>query len=305
MVTATADPKLAAYAEKAPVVKASYELPRPQRRGQTIKYAQLNMGRTDIYDYIFNRYCPRIELRTLSEEKRASIISEVRYPNQGGFQRTSWSELPEFVQVGDTVVETGETYKRATGEHQAGDPKVEVVKDTLPLLVPDPDVIFVGRLSDGLVWLGVMESRKLFKDMMHSVAGGSGFSNGVDASIEFVFTRDGRATRWGDVLLDTEPGEIRNSPEQTYDTVPDQITWAAPSVTQTWTPELLTDPRYGMHYLKRGDKVEISARGWPRPKVSFDNMTWVLKPPSEGPSAVNMRGDSGVETVGNAPGLRV
>lgn len=256
------------------LIPAVFERPVPG----VIKFAGLNRpveaGEKDRYAEVFNRYVPRIPLKNVPHDIRV---------------RNGWSELPEEIVTGQREVETGETYQRAHGEHKAGDPKTELVKDVEVTMVPDPDVIWVGRIVDGLVWLGVVESRKRLKDFLHNVPSGE---QGTAARCSMTFIRGDQEFAFGPRILDTEPGEITNSP----DSVPlrrdpnADLDLAAPQYEEReFAPRIRRYPDFDLHYLKRGDRVVFQAQGWPRPRTNGGEpwrMEFSLRPPSEGRSHV-------------------
>lgn len=264
------------------IIPASYERPAPGK----IKYAGLKYpteaGVKDLYATVFNRYVPRIPLKTVSQEVRA---------------RNGWTDLPEEIEASRHEVETGEFYQRATGNHKAGDPKTEIVAKTETTMVPDPDVIWVGRITDGLLWCEAMPvisphrvaSRKLLKDFLHNVPAGD---NGTEARCSMTFIRDGQEFSFGPRLLDTEPGEITNSPHSiaARRDPNEDLDLSAPRYEEReFEPRIRRYPDFDLHYLKRGDRVVYQGQGWPRPRTNGGEpwrMEFVLRPPSEGPSLV-------------------
>lgn len=243
-----------------------------------IKYAGLNsqgsQNVNDLYSAVFNRYVPRVPL--------SGVPMDVRI-------RNGWNEIPEEIVTGEEKVETGEVYQRATGGHKAGDPKTELVKQKEVTLVPDPDVIWVGRITDGLVWLGVVESRARLKDFLHNVPSGE---IGTSARCQMVLERGDDRFEFGPRLLDEEPGEITNSPQsrrierrENQDLNIDDPMYES----MAFEPRIRRYPNFDLHFLKRGDQVTFTAQGWPRPRTNGGEpwtMRFVLRPPSEGPSHV-------------------
>ena len=288
-------------AAEMPLVKAHYEHPVTRTGGEQVRYAHAHI-RTDVYEAIFNQYCPRIPLASLPTERRQGISTEVLTPKGREWRVQRWDMLQEEVRIeGDGEHETGEVYQRDFPDRgiKKGDPKTRQSSHSARVHVPDPDVIWIGRISDGLAWLGIVESRKLFKSMLHESSGQT------DGQVEFLFRRDGRTTRWGDVIVDQEPGEIVNSPsaeslEFLRGGQGRQIDWRPSGQLPPWDAKIATDPEFGLHFLKRGDEVIIRGQGgWPKPRSPEFEMRWVLRPPSEGSSFVpQARDDQGVETIG-------
>ena len=63
-------------ASEMPLVKAHYEHPVTRTGGEQVRYAHAHI-RTDVYEAIFNQYCPRIPLASLPTERRQGISTEV------------------------------------------------------------------------------------------------------------------------------------------------------------------------------------------------------------------------------------
>ena len=265
-------------------IKAVYELPPPYLRVK-IRYAHLHR-RTDIYDEIFQRECPRVPLHTVPRDVRL---------------RMGWSELDAHVKTNERYEPGREVYRQAyhhpdlDQDFEAGDPKMEYVYDEEEITVPDPDVLWVGRFSDGLVALEIVESRKLYKSFVHSIKGGRGQPGGVDSQCQIVFQRPGeRPINFSDIVLDAEPGEMIHSPADvpmSEDGQPRSL-FHSTAAGQSWNTAIRIDPDYGLHYLKRGDVITLRAQGWPKPMTHDGNpyeMKWILRPVSEGPSYVAPR----------------
>src|SRR3990172_8738312 len=78
-------------AAEMPLVKAHYEHPVTRTGGEQVRYAHAHI-RTDVYEAIFNQYCPRIPLASLPTERRQGISTEVLTP-KGEVWRGERSEL--------------------------------------------------------------------------------------------------------------------------------------------------------------------------------------------------------------------
>ena len=267
MVTATPE-SIVAPPQLVPIVKAAYELPRVDSKGKLIRYARLNRGRTDLYDKIFNDHCPKVPLESIPKERREILHSEYRDLEGQWYKSRSWDSINTHIRV---------------------EPDNEDSELT-PIMVPDPDVIFVGALSAGLVWLKLFADRMIYKNFMHEV------NHQTDGRCEATFYRDGQeSVRLGEIVLDNEPGDIINSPEVLPSAVSAKIArdraasgdmWRDAYTSDEWDPIVRVDNRFGLHYLKRGDKIVLHAKGWPRPGSPEIERTYILKPPSEGESFV-------------------
>lgn len=266
--------------EKPLPIPAVYERP---RREAGIRFAGLHTSRggRDLYDIIFNRYAPKIPLARVSQEVRI---------------RNGWADIPEEVVVDQKWEETGEIYQRAATRAdgkkvEAGEPKVELVKSKELTMVTDPNTLWVGRLTDGLVWLGVVQSRKLLKDFLHNVPAATPTS-GTSARCEMVFERGDRRFSLGPRILDEEPGEIANSPDNRRlerDRDEDLNVMAPQYAESAFEPRLRLYPDADLHYLMRGDRISFTAQGWPRPRTNGGEpyvIRFELRPPSEGSSQV-------------------
>lgn len=300
-----------------------YELP------TGITYASLVRGREDIYRQIFTKYCPVVPLETLTESKRIELGYQDMPLDEGPVHKecaeakearamaieTQRAEDQNFINAGEPVPDD-----RA----ELPEPRAFCPHQGAPTEVPDPDVLYVGRIIDGLTWLRVFESRKLAKNLINNIPasqtftrrGISGmFTGGGEVSWSFspakpraemykslgkgAFSagterviRDGigPTINMGTIIKNAEPGEILNSPTTV---TPKQVgegevdMWEAGEAEFKFEPKIRLDNRYGMHYLKRGDEINIiSLGGWPKPRTPAFNHTWSLIPPSEGPSYV-------------------
>ena len=195
---------------------------------------------------------------------------------------------------------------------------------TAPQFAPDPDVIYVGRFLDGLVAAGIFENRALAKTLLNNIPAGRSFKqSGIagrftgggsvemwfkpatprvemietaeagefDKTITDMILRDGKtpAISMGTIIKNAEPGEIRNSPD-VVDITPsadeEVDLWKAGRTASTFDARIILDKRYGMHYLKRGDEIELRTMGWPSPASPEMHRKWVLRPLGEGPSVV-------------------
>lgn len=321
---------------------AQFEIPKG-----IVNFANLRT-RTDVYVDIFDRYCPKISLESLPESRRFALGYE-DVPLSGGPIHKACSEAKET--HGIAVEEAVKAHRLAT--ETAGDDGVDAFKpgDVSPIVdfcphrelteVHDPDVLWVGRVLDGLTAFGVFSSRRLAKSLINTIPLGRPFrANGIAGQ----FTGGGIVQMWfkpaeprkqmiesaqgggfntdpairdmilrgeaptiamGTIIKDAEPGEIRNSPT-VYDkeTPPgeDVDMWAAGKTESSWEPTLRLDNLYGMHYLKRGDEITIAAEGWPRPSTPAFEHKWILKPISEGPSLVQQ--DAGGNNVVQLSSMR-
>ena len=286
-----------------------------------LSYASIRRGRTDIYSQIFNKYCPAVVLETMTEIRRKEL---------------EYGDLPLEGDGHKACTEAKEAHAKAIelAEVEGAGPIGDYCPHKVKTLVPDPDVIWVGRLLDGLIFSGVIETRKIAKNLINNIPAGrtfreSGtagqFTGGGIVRIEFKAvapraemyralvkgTFDNQPTvkkliengeaptiNMGTIIKDAEPGEILNSPDVVK---PEQVTagevdmWEAGETEVMFEPSIRLDNRYGLHYLKRGDQVTISGSGWPRPRVTEFLHKWVLRPPSEGPSLVQQ--DAGGDDV--------
>ncbi len=284
-------------------IKPQYEMP------QRITFGGLPR-RTDVYDQVFETYCPVVSLDSLSPGKKVQA---------------------EYNKIERT--RSHKACKEATAAHaaaveEAGEGKAVDSVDTFcphleGIMVPDPDVLYVGRFLDGLVDLQVFESRKLAKNLINNIPAGRTFRQ---PGISGQFTGGGKVNMWfkaaepraemyealakgqfsgqpevenlirngeaptiaiGTIIKDAEPGEIINSPT-VVDVPPGEEVdmWEAGLTESSWVPKIRLDRRYGLHYLKRGDEITISGAGWPKPRVQQFEHKWILKPRSEGRSLV-------------------
>jgi hypothetical protein len=269
------------------LIKPKYDMP------QKITYGGLPK-RTDVYSQVFDTYCPVLSL----DDIRHSRQSELGY-----------DDIPRTV-VHKLCAEAKEREDQMC-------PHVE------PIQVPDPDVLFVGRLLDGLTEYQVFDSRKLAKNLINNITAGRTFR---EPGIAGQFTGGGVVNMWfkakepraemyealekgvfsgspqieelirngiaptiaiGTVVKDAEPGEILNSPTVVDIQQEGEVDmWEAGLTESTWVPKIRLDRRYGLHYLKRGDEITISGSGWPRPRIEEFEHRWVLRPRSEGASLV-------------------
>jgi|TARA_R110000823_G_scaffold29554_1_gene85594 hypothetical protein len=268
-------------------IKPQYEMP------QKITFGGLPR-RTDVYDQVFETYCPIVPLDSLSPAKKAMLDYD--------------------------KIERTRVHKACAESKEREDgicPHFESID------IPDPDVLYVGRFLDGLVDLQVFESRKLAKNLINNIPAGATFRQ---PGISGQFTGGGKVNMWfkaaepraemyealakgqfsgqpevetlirngeaptiaiGTIIKDAEPGEIINSPT-VVDVPPGEEVdmWEAGLTESSWKPKIRLDRRYGLHYLKRGDEITISGAGWPKPRVQPFEHKWVLKPRSEGRSLV-------------------
>jgi len=278
-----------------------------------LSFANIRRGRTDIYEQIFNKYCPDIPLEMLTETRRLEL----------GYE--------------DFPLE-GEGHKKCKEMEASED---AICPHKVKTLVPDPEVIWVGRLLDGLIFSGVIETRKIAKNLINNIPAGrtfreSGtagqFTGGGVVSLEFKAveprkemytalrkgTFDNQPTikrliengvaptiNMGTIVKDAEPGEILNSPQVVK---PEQLAagevdmWEAGTSEFSFEPDIRLDNRFGLHYLKRGDQVTIKGAGWPRPRIQEFEHKWILRPPSEGSSLVQQ--DAGGDDVVQLSGMR-
>jgi hypothetical protein len=248
-----------------PLVKARYELPTLGPDNKPLRYAHLHR-RTDLYDLIFNRHCPTVRLEDIPAERRAGIRSDYRDLDGDWHTDRSWDTIATMVRVPGSDPET---------------PRLE------PVMVPDPDVIWVGAISNGLVWLKLFQYLRLYNSFMGEV------NSGTEGRCEATFYREGQsAVRLGKVIKDNQPGEILNSPETAPSVVDPRAAaeredmWRESYVADEWDPIVRIDRRFGLHYLKRGDRIVLHFKGWPRPNTPETERVFVLKPPSEGNSFV-------------------
>ena len=201
--------------------------------------------------------------------------------------------------------------------------------------VRDPDVLWVGRLLDGFVYLGVVDSRSLMKNFLKTVTSGrdsrppglpgrlrgggevsctitpvfrvemaeahaSGKLAGMDQEIQDKIARgESPEIALGEAIKHNEPGEIRNSPPanpsgKLSEAELDDM-WAAQMAAREWEPSMRLDSRFGLHYLKRGDRIFTRQEGFPKPNTPYTENTWIPRPPSEGPSLISApTGEPGV-----------
>ena len=293
-----------------PEIEPIFEYPR--LRDRPINFAGMR-NRTDLYEKIFKHYCPLVQLDSIDMEQRRSL---------------GWHDHPVTEHEDHGEEPTGEVYKRATGDNEAGDPKMRPSPCTHFGMCPDPDVIYIGRIIDGLVWAGVFASRQTGKHLLDSVGGGgerrvsglAGLLRGGE-SANFIFepvirnemiesakngvldgapeVRDrilnGESPRLNlsAFIKDTEPGEVINSSHPAGALLTNATSstdmWAERAAESDWVPEIRVDSRFGLHYLKRGDKLRVQTDGWPRPSSPLATNEYILRPPSEGPSHVPTR----------------
>ena len=311
-------------------IKPKYEIP------VGIAYANIRKGRADIYSQIFEKYCPTIPVNLISKSQRIELGYEDL--DLGGEK------------IHKACAEAKEAHAKAIESEQgvfAGDdidvPDISTFCPHLEIaqFVPDPEVIYVGRLIDGLIFSGVFESRKLGKNLINNIPAGrtfreSGtagqFTGGGIVKLEFKAVEPRRemyealargifddspsvkkliengeapTINMGTIIKDAEPGEILNSASVIK---PEQLAsgevdmWEAGETALHFEPKIRIDNRFGLHYLKRGDQVTVSGSGWPRPRVQEFEHKWILRPPSEGSSLVQQ--DSGGDDVVQLSGMR-
>jgi hypothetical protein len=285
------------------LTEAQYEIPRG------VKYASLHK-RNDVYAEIFERYAPYVPLSSLTPAQSSSLSVEGVEPTIPEHPKHRCKE----------ALETAKALKDDAGKSPA-----PLCPHQIDLLIADPECIYVGRLIDGLVSFGVFNTRRLAKNFLNNIPAGTTFREPgiagqftgggvVEMSFQAVeprqemyaalekgafsnqpqvedLIRSGVAPtiNMGTIIKDAEPGEILNSPDiVTTDTSIDDETdmWEAGQAEIDFSPRIRLDNRFGLHYLKRGDTINIKGVGWPRPRVQEFEHTWVLKPMSEGPSLV-------------------
>ena len=312
------------------IIKPRYEMP------IGIAFANIRKGRTDIYSQVFEKYCPPVPVNMLTEARRLEL----------GYEGLSiGGDTPTH----DACAEAKEAYEAAVEAAIESDSDEEPNPDISTYcphrepaaLVPDPEVIYVGRLIDGLVFTGAIENRKVGKNLINNIPAGrtfreSGtagqFTGGGVVKLEFKAVEprkemydalrkgvfDGQAAikkmiengeaptiNMGTIVKDAEPGEILNSANVIKSeqlAAGDVDMWEAGETELHFDPVIRLDNRFGLHYLKRGDQVTISGSGWPRPRVQEFEHKWILKPPSEGISFVQQ--DSGGDDVVHLSGMR-
>lgn len=192
--------------------------------------------------------------------------------------------------------------------------------------VPDPAVIYVGRLTDGLsqflpeVFQQVFRTtepskyRGMLKRMLSDIdprprIGDIDRPAGLMAAqnLSISVTRPGkfenlRLTR---NIIDNEPGEMLNSPQLFIDpetnqpslmeymtrTAAKKAGWSGEGdkPMKSWTPRIREDKRYGLHYLQRDDSFHIIYDTRRRQHV---DVIYRLRPQNEGSSLVGaVRGE--------------
>ena len=309
-------------------IRRNYELP------VAITYASISRGIRETYDKVFEKYCPKVKLSTLTPSMRSQLNYEdmeavtFEHPNH---------DCPEAqrdlraTQIDSPV----DDFSPAAEDALA--PECPHTTDTE---VQDPDVLYVGRLLDGLTWLQVFDSRKLAKNLINNIPAGQTFTrNGISGmftgggEVSLLFKANGArkemidaanagkfnrqitdlvllkgeapTINMGTIIKNAEPGEILNSPKTV---TPEEVAegevdmWEAGESEFTFNPSIRLDNRYGLHYLKRGDEINIIGSGWPKPNTPPFNHTWRLQTPSEGLSYIRM--DEAGNDIVELSGLR-
>ena len=306
-------------------MKPKYETP------TGLSFANIRRGRNDIYEQIFEQYCPTIPVDLLSNSQRVEL----------GYEDLSLGSTEPMHKACAEAKAAASVYVKASEDEEPRDVSFYCPHNEPAALVPDPEVIYVGRLIDGLVFSGVLESRKIGKNLINNIPAGrtfreSGtagqFTGGGVVKLEFkaveprremyealargVFNdqptikkliENGEAPtiNMGTIIKDAEPGEILNSPDvvKSEDVASGEIDmWEAGNSEFTFSPKIRLDNRFGLHYLKRGYQVTISGAGWPRPRVQEFKHKWVLRPPSEGRSLVQQ--DAGGDDIVQLSNMR-
>ena len=178
----------------------------------------------------------------------------------------------------------------------------------------DPNVVWAGPFIDGLVHLGIFGGRNV-KDARHNAK--VFFYERMDKGPEqfgLVFERaiDLGKGRWpfsqakygppldlrsisGRSGQSVEPGDIKNSPSIKVEA---ESIWESKPEQAAWVPEILVDKKFGLHILRRGDKLTKTWTGRVNGKRQTITEVFVLREPSEGSSLVPARkGDSELITV--------
>ena len=199
--------------------------------------------------------------------------------------------------------------------------KIKDAKDN-QFEVPDPMTIWAGPFFEGLQWLGVLpDDRMKIKSFFTEVADKS-LAHGGHGKYSFTFYRSrGDSTLWdGDRPAEPsngwadglqiinmwnihgdrfEPGEIKGpSPggQGTGDPFWGTQGMAGEDIYADWNPDILVDGRYGLHYLRRGDKITLTFPV-PRRNLPVVERTFILRPPNEGPCVIPSADDTGGEVI--------
>jgi len=166
----------------------------------------------------------------------------------------------------------------------------------------DPNVVWTGPFIDGLVHLGIFGGRNP-KDARHNTK--VFFYERMDKGREqfgLVFERaiDLGKGRWpfsqakygppldlrsisGRSGQSVEPGDIKNSPSIKVNA---ESIWEQKPEQAAWVPEILVDTKFGLHVLRRGDRLTKTWTGRIRGKRQTVTEVFVLRPTDEGTSLV-------------------
>lgn len=295
---------------------AKYEIPRGK-----VNFAGLR-SRTDIYSEIYERYCPVVDIQDIPQPKLAQLGWLDMLPKTGGGGVAHPSNRCSDAKDNDGIC-----------PHPA--------ENAESVYVPDPDVLWVGRLIDGLTALGVFSSRKFAKSLINTMpAGAEGPISGLPGRLtgggkvgvwfkpaeprqemikaaatglmdpwqrqrDMVLQGEAPTIALGDVIKDAEPGEIINSPrtlERGQESATEVDMWEAGLTEFEFNPRIRLDNRFGLHYLKRDDEIIIEGEGFPRPSSPRFREVWRLRPISEGTSHVQQ--DSQGDDVIQLGGMR-
>lgn len=177
----------------------------------------------------------------------------------------------------------------------------------------DPNTVWVGPLLDGLVELGIFKDRRQAKTFFWEVGealtgdvikGGKfnlTLERGLDPKGEWPYSGGfgpklalTRISGTGLSSGGVEPGDITNSPPQ-IKAMEDDL-WEGRPELDEWDITILTDARFGLHRLGRGDR--IVKEWWDLRRKRLVRETYILRPASEGSSRINEpSGDSQVTRV--------
>lgn len=173
------------------------------------------------------------------------------------------------------------------------------------VMVCDPDVIYVGELIDGLMWLGVgtvlaegdmdRVRPKILKNFINSITKPAGVEESLDCTCDAVFERPGKTpVRFGEIILDLSVGQITNSPtggavKPIDPAAPPRDIFVPDYTAESWDPLIREDPQFGLHYIRKGDQLTMHMKGWPKPRSRERTVRFVFRKPSEGGSYVPTR----------------
>mgnify|MGYP001596537906 FL=1 len=178
-------------------------------------------------------------------------------------------------------------------------------------MIQDPLVLYVGPITDGIclyapeitgraTWPsegGVENRRPRLKHLLSNTGASGRAMNWNSRNSRLTFIREGKGpVALASRLLEAEPGELMNSFEMIQDPETGEIapwellrrrdeslatTHLGERPARQFEPTIREDKRYGLHYLRRGDKLVFE---YTHRRAGLIRMEFELKPLSEGSS---------------------